>query len=622
MEMCAFRESDLMNNDMLRRDFLKTAPAAAGMVAGVTRGARAQSAGSSSRLRLETFNYQGVKLRESRWQQQYQAARDYYFAVSDDDILQGFRSAAGLPAPGKPLGGWCARDSSTVFGQWLSGMSRVYRATGDTAMRDKAVYLMTEWAKTVGPDGNCRMRHYTYEKLVCGLVDMQEYAGQQDAIGLLERVTDWASKTFDRERAPAAPRPWELHSGRPGEWYTLPENLYRAYQLTGNPKFKDFAEVWLYHPYWNKFTDTPAPPDAWGVHAYSHVNTFSSAATAYAVSGDAKYLQVIKNAYDYLQNTQCYATGGYGPAERIMPANGNLGKSLEIRADSFETPCGSWAGFKLARYLMQFTGEARYGDWAERLFYNGIGATLPITGRGRHFYYADYRVSGALKAYDNGAYTCCTGTYLQDVVDYHNLIYYKDASGLYINLYVPSEVTWNRPDGEVKLVQDTRYPEEETTTLVLEMKQSMSFPLKFRVPGWAHNVSVKLNGAAASVVCTPGTWATIARTWNPGDRVEIRIPLSLRLQPIDRQHPKRVAVVRGPAVLVQAANAHEPVFQLPETDEELNKWLVPDRAPSVFRLVPPDGSTVQARFRPFYAAGESALYRMYFDLDRLPIILW
>ncbi len=100
------------------------------------------------------------------------------------------------------------------------------------------------------------------------------------------------------------------------EWYTLPENLYRACQLTGNPKFKDFGDAWLYHAYWNKFADTSRPSDAQGVHAYSHVNTFSSAAMAYAASGDERYLTIIKNAYDYLQNTQCYATGGYGP-ERI-----------------------------------------------------------------------------------------------------------------------------------------------------------------------------------------------------------------------------------------------------------------------------------------------------------------
>src|SRR5262249_57229229 len=124
--------------------------------------------------------------------------------------------------------------------------------------------------------------------------------------------------------------------------------------------------LWLYHDYWNKFAKSASPTNAHSVHAYSHVNSFSSAAMAYRVTGDAKYLTIIKNAYDFLQNTQCYATGGYGPVERIMPPGGNLGKALEYHQNSCETPCCSWAAFKLGRYLTQFTGEARYGDWMER----------------------------------------------------------------------------------------------------------------------------------------------------------------------------------------------------------------------------------------------------------------
>ena len=150
--------------------------------------------------------------------------------------------------------------------------------------------------------------------------------------------------------------PWPLHSGTPLEWYTLAENLFRAYDLTKNDKYREFAEVWLYTPYWTKFLDAE-PKDVWGVHAYSHVNSFSSCAMAYAVTGDQKYLQILKNAYDFMQNTQCFATGGYGPVERLMPPNGNLGVSLELRQNSCEVPCCSWAAFKMARYLMTFTGE-------------------------------------------------------------------------------------------------------------------------------------------------------------------------------------------------------------------------------------------------------------------------
>ncbi len=148
-----------------RREFVVAAAAGSSLLAsGVAIAATEKE--SAGRHVLETFNDASVKLGDSRWRTQYyDKAREFYFGVSNDDILHGFRAEANLPAPGKPLGGWAVRNSGGIFGQWLSGMSRMYRYTGDKEMRDKAITLFSEWAKTVGGDGNCRMRHYPFEKL-------------------------------------------------------------------------------------------------------------------------------------------------------------------------------------------------------------------------------------------------------------------------------------------------------------------------------------------------------------------------------------------------------------------------------------------------------------------------
>jgi len=629
-----------MDHGLPRRDFLKTVAGAGACLATGTL-PFAGSAFASERAtagRLEAFDYRAVRLLPGRWQQQSNAARDFYAAIADDDILYAYRTSAGVTAPGSTLGGWCATDSNLVFGQWLSGMSRMSRATGDARMHDKAIRLVTDWARTVKPDGNCGMTHYPFDKLVCGLVDLQIYADHQPAVGMLEKVTDYASKTFDRSNHLADPKHNQGYYGVPQEWYTLSENLFRAYRITGNPKFKTFGEVWLYHEWWNKFARTSAPTDAHGVHAYSHVNTLSSAAMAYDVLGDASYLTIAKNAFDYLQQTQCYATGGYGPNERFMAPDGSLGRALDTRSDTFEAVCGSWAGFKLSRYLTQFTGEARYGDWIERLFYNGVGAALPLSGRGRNFYYADYRVGGGMKVYNWDTFTCCSGTYIQNTADYHNLAYYRDDSSLYVSLYLPSEVSWNRTAGSVRVTQETQYPEADTSLLTVHLASPAQFAMKFRVPAWTKGMSVKINGAAANVTCTPGSWAVVDRTWRDGDRVELTIPLTLRMEAVDRQHPDRVAVMRGPVVMVLEGAYHDPYFRLPERDDDLATWLVPEKwtkptailspvtetrdTMSVFQVVPPDKSPVRLKFRPFYDLGEGYPYFMYFDRRQLPWRLW
>lgn len=105
------------------------------------------------------------------------------------------------------------------------------------------------------------------------------------------------------------------------EWYALPENLYRAYLLTGDSRYRDFAKIWHYESYWGHLVEKKHSMT--GLHAYSHVNTLSSAAMAYAVSSDASYLSAIVNGYEILQKTQVFATGGYGPGERMANQYGH-----------------------------------------------------------------------------------------------------------------------------------------------------------------------------------------------------------------------------------------------------------------------------------------------------------
>ncbi len=617
-----------MPHEMPRRDFLKTAPAAVGLFAHAARGR--SPAAPSADMRLQPFDYVGVRLLDSRWLHQSEAGRNYYFGLTNDDILHGFRVEAGLPAPGDhPVRGWGIEPTTgAIFGQWLSGMARMSLATGDDALRGKAVALMNGWGETL-PKGSARkMSAYEYDKFMCGLVDMYVYAGEKDALPLMARLTEKASSSISRDRVPASRHSF---SGRPGEWYTLSENLYRAFQATGDERYRTFAEVWLGTPYWSKFADTASPPDAHGVHAYSHVNTFSSAAMHYEITGDPRTLRILENAYDYLQNTQCFATGGYGPDERILAPDGSLGRALEMRPNTFETVCGSWAGFKMARYLMRFTGKARYGDWIERLFYNGVGSALPIEEDGRNFYYSDYRSTGGMKVYRYDNYTCCSGTYFQCMADYSNLVYYKDDAGLYVNLYVPSEVVWEHGGGRITLRQETDYPVDDETTLTVRAGGPIAFPLSLRVPEWCSGMKIVVNGAVADVPCKPGTWATVSRTWKAGDRVKVHLPQPFRWEAVDHQHPKRAAIVRGSVVMPLEFRYLETTFKAPRNDQELNEALTPDTSGKVikalgsygaYRLRGTNGRDLAARVRPFYEYYENYPYLMYIDRDEWPVDLW
>jgi DUF1680 family protein len=307
----------------------------------------------------------------------------------------------------------------------------------------------------------------------------------------------------------------------------------------------------------------------------------------YEITSDPKYLDTSVNAHDRFQHTQVNATGGFGPDEQLMPPDGSLGGSLDTVSATFETGCGSWAIFKLSRYLMSFTGQATYSDWVEKMFCNGIAGGLPLQPDGHTFYYSDYRIGGGTKVYlEDQKWSCCSGTYPQAVADYHNLIYLHDNEGIYVNLFVPSEVVRKG----MTLTQETDYPESPTSTITVRNAKAVQFPLRVHIPVWCRGASVSMNGQRQSASCSAGNWASLDRRWNSGDRVSIELPMDLLYAPVDQQHPKRVALVYGPTVLVKR--------QKRLCADSLPRFSRPEQKPK-FEMRP----NGEDEFVPFYSIG-------------------
>ncbi|ARN56167.1 beta-L-arabinofuranosidase domain-containing protein [Sedimentisphaera salicampi] len=606
-----------------------------------TRASMSANPPSDNKIVITPFDYEGVQLLDGPLKVQFDRVKDFYLSLPNNNILYGFRKRAGMYAPGREIGG-AYSNTALTFGQWLGAFARMYKVTGDPDIRNKAMYIMDEWARTIEDDGyflNTEEKlghpHYVYDKFVQGLVDMYEYVGCERAKRCLDKITGWAEKNLDRSN------PYAL----PTEWYTLSENLYRAYELTGDKRYFDFAKVWEYTDYWGAFAKDnnvfellkKIDRDNKGYHAYSHVNTFSSAAMAYKVTGKRHYLDTIVNAYKFLKNTQLFATGGYGPEEQLIVPEGLPETLLPVyngKWDSdlvfhFETACGSWAGFKLSRYLMEFTGQAKYGDWAERLVYNGIGAQPQMNKMGMIMYGSRYHLCGAQKTLTT-TWFCCQGTRPLDVTDYHNLIYYKDNKNLYVNLFVPSQVQWHGPDGTVKVIQKTQYPEDETVCFEIQPKKPESrFGLKFRIPMWAHKgVEVMINGTPTEIKTIPGEWACIKRKWHCNDTVTLKFDLSPRIEPLPG-YVSPVAVMCGPAVMVKSTarwsnefiptkkNLRFPADWLTGRGGRIRYSFSPSMKAPVNR-----GSRLRSNevFRPFYDIKPGEFYRMYFERDGQKII--
>lgn len=547
-----------------RRDFLKNGAALAAATVVLRNRSFAQNAAGPTRL--SQFEYGDVQLLDGPMLEQFHQNVSLFMSIPDDDLLKPFRQLTGLPAPGNDMGGWYSPSKDFdppknmtgyvpghTFGQYMSGLARSYAATGDKATQAKVHSLVEGFAPTAQTkfyEGYC-LPCYTFDKTNCGLIDAHQFAGCPDALKVLDKATDavmpWLPpKALNRDEMAARPHPNIAYTW--DESYTLPENFYLAYQRGAGDRYRQLARRFLEDDtYFGPLSkgENVLP----GQHAYSHVNALSSAMQAYMIDGSEMHLRAAKNGFQYVLE-QSYATGGWGPNESFRkPESNDLADSLHSTHASFETPCGAYGVFKIVRYLMRAIGESTYGDAMEAVLYNTILGARPIRRDGISFYYSDYN-NDAHKADYEQAWPCCSGTFPQITADYGISSYFHSPQGVYVNLFVPSKVTWKQAGARVAMTQETSYPNTNETTLLLKMDRPAKFAVALRVPAWAGaDTKIRVNGKPSGITARAGSWALVERGWKDGDRIEYSIDMPLRLIPIDARHPNIVALVHGPVAL-------------------------------------------------------------------------
>jgi len=549
-----------------RRKFLATGAAAAGSAV-VLRSSRAALAGQAVTPQLSQFEYADVQLLDGPMLEQFRANHAFFLALDDDKLLKPFRQKAGLPAPGEDMGGWYSFSPAFdppkdltgyipghTFGQYVSGLARAYAVTGSKPTQEKVQRLVRGFAATITEKFyvGYPLPAYTFDKTNCGLIDAHQFAQDPQALAVLNHATDAVlpflpEKALTRAEQNARPHPnvsftWD-------ETYTLPENFYLAYKRGAGPRYQKLAERFLQDKdYFDPLAEGKNVLP--GQHAYSHVNALCSAFQCYLATGSETHLRAARNGFDFVQTTQSFATGGWGPDETFRaPGSGEMGQSLEKTHSSFETPCGAYGHFKIARYLMSVSGDSRYGDSMEAVLYNTILGAKPLLEDGSSFYYSDYNNS-ASKFYHQDKWPCCSGTFPQITADYGISSYFRGPRGVYVNLYVPSKLTWQQSGARATLTQKTNYPYLPQTNLELQLDRPAEFAVALRIPAWAGSKTrVAVNGKQAEGEAKPGAFFPIARAWKNGDRIEVEFDMPTRLEAIDPQHPNTVALMHGPMSL-------------------------------------------------------------------------
>jgi hypothetical protein len=509
--------------------------------------------------KVESFPLKQVRLRKGPFQDALEADQRYLHLLPSDRLLHTFRLNAGFPSSAQPLGGWekpdCEVRGHFAGGHYLSACALMYAGAGDGELKNKAEGLVAQLADCQKAHQNGylsafpeelfdRLREernvwapfYTYHKIMAGLLDVHVHCGNDQALAVAEGMADWVGHWQESIS--------DEHMQRilQNEFGGMNEALGNLYALTGKHQYLDLAGRFEK----TMFLDPLAGhrDELKGLHANTHIPQVTGAARRYELTGEERYREIAAFFLHTITTDRIYCTGGtsYDEHWRTPPGNlsGELGKTTE------ECCCG-YNMLKLARHVYKWTADPRVMDYYERTLFNSRLGTQNLED-GRMSYFLPLG-SGYWKYFNTtyDSFWCCTGTGVEEFAKTADTIYFHDDHGIFVNLFIASEVDW--PERGLRLEQQTNFPEEEGTALVVHAERPIDMALNIRIPAWAASGgTVRLNGTTLPAFASPGSYLTLNRTWKEGDRVEVRLPMSLRIETLPGDKTQQAAMY-GPLVL-------------------------------------------------------------------------
>ena len=247
--------------------------------------------------------------------------------------------------------------------------------------------------------------------------------------------------------------------------------------------------------------------------------------------------------WDRVVHHHSYVTGGNSDGEHFGPPD----KLNDRLTENTTETCNTYNMLKLTRHLFEWHASAEYADYYERALYNHILASQNPED-GMVCYFVPLK-AGSRKTYSTpfDSFWCCVGTGMENHAKYGDAIYFHNNDALWVNLFIASELSW-REKG-LSLRQETRYPGRGHREPTFKTKKPVSLPCACAIRhGQLRALTFRSMGGRESVNAKPGSFVEIRRSWKTGDRVELKIPMSLRLEALP-DNPNRAAILYGPTVL-------------------------------------------------------------------------
>ena len=586
-------------------------------------------------VKAYAFPLGAVKLLDSPFKTAMEADAHYLLDIKPDRLLSEFRVHSGLKPKAEKYGGWESSGlAGHTLGHYLSACSLQYATSNNPEYLNRVNYIVDELAECqkarktgyVGAipredsvfqevaQGIIRSRGfdlngawspwYTVHKVMAGLLDAYLYCSNAKALQINVGLSDWAGKMLKNLNDE------QIQKMLLCEYGGMNDVLVNTYALTGNKKYLDLS--YKFHD--KRVLDSLAihrdilP----GRHSNTQIPKLIGTIRRYELTGNQSDFAMSDFFWNTVVNHHTYAPGGNSNYE-YMSTPDQLNDKL---TDNTMETCNTYNMLKLTRHLFALHPTATYMDFYERGLYNHILASQNHK-TGMVCYFVPLRM-GTRKHFsdEEESFTCCVGSGMENHVKYGESIYFKGVDGsLYINLFIPSELTWS--EKKLRLTLQSNLPARPDVSLLVQAEKASKFPIRIRKPSWVNgSITVRVNGKSISNLREEEGYIVVNRTWKDGDKLDVSLPANLRYMAMP-DNPTRQAFFYGPVLLAGDLGAKEPdptqgvpVFVTSNADP--NQWLKPDSQPLEFETSS-TGLQSAVTLKPFYDL-QNNYYTVYWDV--------
>ncbi|WP_343658297.1 glycoside hydrolase family 127 protein [Chryseobacterium sp.] len=518
--------------------------------------------------KIHYFPLGTVKLSESVFNKAMMADRQYLMALEPDRLLAPYLKEAGLKPKADNYPNWENTGlDGHIGGHYISALSLMYASTGDSAIKQRIDYMISELERCqkASPDGyisgipdgkkiwkeikqgNIRASGfglndrwvplYNIHKLYSGLRDAYWYAKSEKAKTMLIRLTDWMmNEVSDLSDEQIQDMLRSEHGG-------LNEVFADVYDITHDQKYLKLAHRFSHQAILNPLL--AGEDKLTGLHA----NTQIPKVIGYKRIADLENNASWSNAADFfwhnITEKRSSVIGGNSVSEHFNPIN-----DFSSMIKSIEGPetCNTYNMLKLTKELYATLPESYYIDYYEKALYNHILST-ENHDQGGFVYFTPMR-PGHYRVYSQPqtSFWCCVGSGMENHAKYGEMIYARSDKDLYVNLFIPSTLTWKQQ--KVVLRQVNNFPEVPETKLIFDAAGKSEFDVKLRCPEWTtpSEVKILINGKQEKAQRGSDGYFTLTKKWKKGDVVKMTLPMHLSAEQLP-DHSNYYAFKYGPVVL-------------------------------------------------------------------------